>query len=70
MLKLFERETKFTSIFFVNAKILILRRKNLKKQKYERKKKKLKKNKKIQVVLTNTLWKKRLKSPPALRGRF
>ena len=29
-LKLFERETKFTSIFFVNANILILRWKKLK----------------------------------------
>ena len=31
-LKLFERETKFTSIFFVNANILILRWENMRKK--------------------------------------
>jgi hypothetical protein len=49
--------------------------KSEKKQKSEKnlkkKHKKLKKtHKKVQIILTNTLWKKRLKSPPALRGRF
>ena len=61
-LKLFERETKFTSIFFVNAKVLILRRKNLK-NKNMKEKTKTEEKKFVQVILTNTLWKKRLKSP-------
>ena len=69
-MKNFEREMKFTSIFFVSAG-----QKSEKKQKSEnmkktQKHKKLKKTKNVQIILMNTLWKKRLKSPPALRGRF
>ena len=68
-MKIFEREMKFTSIFFVSAGQKSEKNKNLKK--YEKNTKTQKTPKKnVQIILMNTLWKKRLKSPPALRGRF